>query len=219
MMKKTVQVVVVRHPEKDGDCITPYGAQQAFASAQQLNDLGVIIDRAYSSGFHRTWQAAMVMSSVINWRDSVTEISVNPKFSYVAPLKGSYQDDSEGFLNEMGKLRKNGCTTIEAARNAGSERFKEYIRLASKNLQEGLFEVARELIANGKLTALVLCHSPYTELCSDPAETPLGLGESDAVIYEVEVEFEEIMGEISKFGNAAIVSSKLIPAPLPGKTN
>jgi len=218
-MEKTVSVVVVRHPEKDGDCITPYGAQQAFASAQQLQQLGIIIDRFYSSGFHRTWQAAMVMSAAISCYGKEEEIEVNTHFSYLDPLEESYQDDSEGFLNEMGKLRKNGCTTIEAARNAGSERFKEYIRLASKNLQEGLFEVARELIANGKLTALVLCHSPYTELCSDPAETPLGLGESDAVIYEVEVEFEEIMGEISKFGNAAIVSSKLITAPLPGKTN
>ncbi|MCD4694047.1 hypothetical protein K8R62_01685 [bacterium] len=200
--KETVTIVVVRHPEKDGDKITAKGAEQAFAAAQALKEANYSFDRLFYSGAYRTLQSGFVMAAGLHQCELRPE--ENQCLNFGAAVQSAYDGDSQAFINELTSIKEMGYKTISECCKAGSKQFNEYVETAGKNLGEGMIAIAKEMMQNGQKTALALSHSPYTETAVlNPKNTPMGLGESDAIEYVIQ--------------NGKIVSSKLIPAPITGK--
>lgn len=210
-MSQKVTVVVMRHPEKKGDAITSKGSMQAFAAAQNFISLGYIFERLYNSGAHRTRQTSEVV------RAALGQFQLTPAthkgFHFQEAFDKSYPDgNTQAFIDELAEIKKAGAVTVEQCFVAGigNERFKNYFIACEKNLSNAVKEIAAEMASIGQTTALAVSHSPLTELAVLMGnEMPCGLGEADAVAYEITMCGDD--AEITGFG--------LIKAPMEGQAN
>lgn len=190
------RIVVIRHPQKDGDKITAFGAQQAFAAAEALRNMGFGFKFIVWSGAHRTHQAALVMQAAIGGDAMVSDLP-NDRFHFESVAQAVFPNDPKEVLAEMPAIREAGGTVDTA------------LALSEYALEAGM-EVANAIRSLGVLwgdaDVLVVSHSPFLE-CAAVAgsDIPYGLGEADAVVYEVR--------------GGEIVSSTLIKAPIQGATN
>jgi phosphohistidine phosphatase SixA len=204
-MKEAVRIVVVRHPEKDGDRITPHGAEQAFAAALALGELDKrsglpSFERLLYSGLHRTWQASQVMAAALGLKIPAEE---QPFLNFAETVAATVRN-SAGFSAELEAMRaaeKTDQLTVTMAL-----RHSEYARRGREIMTAGLITLAVDMERQGQTMALAVSHSPWLELAAPAVfeKMPYGINEADAAIYIVED------GRISSMG-------PLIKAPLPGK--
>ncbi|MBI5071327.1 hypothetical protein HZB93_00290 [Candidatus Falkowbacteria bacterium] len=195
-------IVVVRHPEKDGDKITPHGAEQAFAAALALGERFKNFegfDRLIHSGAHRAWQALRVMAAALGLKLPDEERSFLNFTATLTQTLGS----SDAFYAEVAKMK--AAEGTDRLTLAMALRHSEFARQGRQIMINGLLGLACDMAMRGQATALTVSHSPWLELASfDTENTPYGIGESDAVIYVVA-------------GDEILVGSELVRAPLPGK--
>lgn len=194
-------IVVVRHPEKDGDRITPHGAEQAFAAAlalgERFKNFGGF-DRLIHSGANRAWQALRVMAATMNLNLPLEEYSL---LNFTATLEKTL-GSSDAFYAEVAKMK--AAEGADRLTLAMALRHSEFARQGRQIMINGLLGLAGDMTRKGQEVALAVSHSPWLELASFDTETmPYGVGESDAVVYVVK--------------DGKIISSELIRAPLPGK--
>lgn len=202
--KNTRTVVAVRHPQKDGDAITPLGAQQAFAAAQALSQRYGEFAGILHSGANRTKQAATVMGAALGQYGMFgSRTALHFKTTLEATL-----GTVEAFTAEVAALKAaNGGATPSLA--FALERSK-YASDGREVVAEAIIRAASE-IKDGQ-TIIVVSHSPWVELAMlDPMTAPYGVGEADAVAYVVKYDAAR--------GNGRIISSEMIAAPLPGAKN
>ncbi len=196
----TVKIVVVRHPEKNGDRITPHGAEQAFAAAVALEHFK--FERLLHSGLHRAWQTLQVMAAAMDLEVDVPAES-RPFLNFTETLTATVRD-SKGFFAEVEAMKK--TEGVDKLTLAMALRHSEYARLGRRIVTKGLIVLAVDMELRGQMTALAVSHSPWLELAAlDPETTPYSVGEADAVVYTVE--------------DGRVVSSELIKAPLAGKSH
>lgn len=197
------RIVVMRHPERKvegavgADEISPHGAEQAWAMASKLKSLGYVFTYLVYSGLKRTLQTARLMAAAFDLPLN-TELVKVEAFDFTLTLKTTVKD-STGFKAEVARMKAltgtNELTVAQALEHS------EYARRGQKIVTSGLFVVAG-VMTDGE-TALVLSHSPWTELAAvDPAAMPYGIGEADAIVYTIDGD--------------RIVASQLLKAPLPG---
>lgn len=198
-------IIVVRHPEKDGDKITAIGAMQAWAAALTLAALYPKITQLLWSGANRAWQAIMVMSAALG--DEARWIKENRGFHFEPTFMEVYgKEASETWKAETATIKelldKTTLTVADALEHS------EYARQGRKTMTATLLELAGRM--KDEEVVLAVSHSPWLELAaSDPAAMPYGIGECDAVVYRIGASRED----------AFLASSDLVKAPLAGKTN
>lgn len=193
-------IIVVRHPEKTGDAITAYGAQQAFTAALALGALYPKITQLLWSGANRAWQALLVTWAAIG-RDDGGWFKENRGFHFEPTLTNTVKD-SAGFNAEVAEMKqmlgKTALTVADALKHS------EYARLGQEVMTNTLLELASRM-KDGDV-ALAISHSPWLELAAvDPVTMPYGIGEADAIVYKVE--------------GGKVFASDLVKAPLVGKAN
>lgn len=209
--ENVVDVVVCRHPQKDGDKITPLGAMQAWACALALHALGFVFGFFGYSGANRTKQAVKVMATALGVDMKISgDFALDEGFHFQSTWGPYYPSETGGkdrYLAELKALQEaTDGTLADALAEEGD--LGKFTRAGREVFTETLGTFAVALAATGIKQALMLSHSPWTELAVlDPSSVPYGLGEADAIHYQIRVNGRD--GEI--------VSSRLIKAPMEGR--
>jgi len=193
-------IVVIRHPEKDGDKITAKGAMQIFAATLALVALGYKPTKFFYSGARRTFQALLVgIAAMAETLGMIIPEIVKCDWLHFQPILDKLdRADADAVLTDIKKIKAAGGTLKIALE------MSKYAVLARERM--GLALVHISSLTEDDETAFALSHSPLTEMAALDIETaPYALGEADAVVYEMD--------------GAKLVSSKLIKAPIEGKTN
>lgn len=191
---KRIKIVVCRHPEKDGDAVTAYGAQQMFAMAMTF--AAVTFERIVYSGANRTWQAALVAAAALGLR---LEPEKNEGFNFQKTLDEFFGPGNNKLcLAEIKSVKEAGGTVAVALEKSA------FARLMRERATAAILELAGDMAHRGQVAALVLSHSPWFEAATlQPETTPYSLGECVAIVFEVE--------------DGKIVATELIQPPLAGK--
>lgn len=211
-----VQIVCVRHPEKKDDCITAHGAMQAYAAALALAEAGFKFGRIVVSGANLTKQAARVMAAALDM-DPDIPLDVWNGFHYQKTMDEVFCLDADSTAAikreiELLKAAHDGKPTL-----ANALAVSAYARQGRSLVRKTLEQLALDMCENEETgAALVLSHSPWLELGANPGETPYGIGESDAIVYSVAV-YE--LGVDKTMEAVTLDNTRLIKAPMPGKTN
>jgi len=192
MDKIQIQIVVMRHGEKDGDRLAPKGAAQIFASTQALANKGLKFDRIFYSGAYRTHQSALIMAAALGKFDAKPQEYRGFHFDFI--FDKTFNGNYKNFSMEVAEISKAGRTVSQALK------ISKYARMGRNYLIESLLELAEKMQARGETAALAASHSNWAELAAvNTDEMPYGLNEADAVCYTVL--------------DDKIISSELIKAP------
>ncbi|TAN33501.1 phosphoglycerate mutase family protein [Patescibacteria group bacterium] len=175
-------IIVVRHPEKDGDKITALGAMQAFATALALGAMFPKITQILWSGANRAWQAAMVTLAALGgdgrWLKESRGFHFEPTFTnvYGKDAPAAFKAETAAIKERLGK---SALTVADALEHS------EYARQGRVVMTDTLFKLASTMKDDD--VVLAVSHSPWLELAAlDPATMPYGIGEAEAVAYHIE---------------------------------
>lgn len=204
-------IIVVRHGErlgsKDGrggaDKLSPKGFMQMAATGHKLRELGLhCVSHLLSSGADRATQGAGVLQLAMELNPPL-KVETVLGLNFTRTLT-TYLKDTHGFYAEVDcmKAAEGGvdALTVEMAL-----RHSDYARDGRRIMTDWLVEFA-DSMWNGQL-ALCVSHSPWSELAAvEPASMPYGIGEADAVVYQI--------GQDNY--RSTIVQSTIIPCPVEG---
>lgn len=194
-MTATVQIMVMRHGEKDHEELTAYGAQQVWAAVAKFDWHAFRFQRLVCAGTKRTWQAATVAKAALGLEHE--QVVVGTEFDFKTTVEEVFGPGGKS-LHELPAIKVAGGTVGAAlARSA-------YARLARERVTEALRRLALDMVEQKWTQALVVSSSPYFE-CAAHESTPYSLGEADAILFTISAD------------DGAILATEFRPAPLPGK--
>lgn len=171
-----VKILGMRHGQKDGDKLTPFGAQQIFAAGEALLDQDWKFDRLVHSGAKRTKQSLYVLAAAMELFNLPLE--ENKGFHYSTGLH--FHTSPGQFRAEMEKIQQANGTLTAALE------LSEYARFFREQISRTLLELAKDMEAKGQQAAVVISHSPIIVTASPyPDITPYGLFECDGILYTI----------------------------------
>jgi phosphohistidine phosphatase SixA len=190
-----IQILGMRHGEKDGDKLTPFGEQQIFAMGEFLASKDWVFDRIIYSGAIRTRQSLNILIAAMKLFNLTPEENEN----FIYHDSNSFFPNADGFKKEMEKIYHAGGTLQNALKQS------HYARTLRKYITGSLLELAKDMKDKGQKKALVISHSPLIGLAApNPDKSPYGLYECDVIRYSIT--------------KGKITNSKIIRAPIRGKT-
>ncbi|MCX6740501.1 MAG: hypothetical protein NTZ49_04715 [Candidatus Parcubacteria bacterium] len=190
-----VQILGLRHGEKDGDKLTISGENQVLAAGHRLLSQGFCFDRLIHSGANRTRRSLEILITAM--KIFHLPLEENENFSY--NVGKNFHASREEFAAEMEKIQQAGGTLDIALR------LSKYAQEVRRYIYGSIIDLGREMESKSQKSALVFSHSPLIVTAAPvPEETPYGLYECDGILYTYE------RGKIKK--------SEIIRAPIRGKT-
>jgi hypothetical protein len=189
-MEKTVQIIMMRHGDKDGDQLTPLGVRQIMEAALALKERGIQIDRFAWSGVHRAQQSFLIAMGILADRN-INETPFEPEsaFDYADTFQKCLDGDKGVFRAELVRIKKAGGSVAAACE------VSEFARTSRWETTEAILSLAENMAINNDRCSLVLSHIPRCEMAVPHPENMeyCGLAPADAVIYVVDTEAREIL--------------------------
>jgi broad specificity phosphatase PhoE len=190
-----VQILGMRHGEKDDDKLTSLGEKQVLATGEKLKKQGFIFDKLVHSGKKRTEHSLRILAEVMELTNLPLER--NDRFCY--PSGKQFLPTVEDFRAEMEKIQQAGGSLDVALKTS------EYARAVRRYIHGSIIDLAIDMRNKRQKFALVFSHSPLIATASPfPEKTPYGLYECDGILYTV--------------AKGKIISFEIIRAAMPGKT-
>jgi len=190
-----VQILCMRHGQKDGDKLTPEGAKQVFIAGEYYKAEGFQFDCIFHSGANRTQQSAYIILAAL--QEFYLPIRENRNFIYT--VGKDYFETREDFEKEVDEINKNGGLLDYALK------VSQYAKNVRLMIIRALQKIAKDMESNNHELALVIGHSPMiVTASSDPQNTPYGILECDSILYTLD--------------NNEIIATETVRGPIKGGT-